>query len=251
MLLQKQYLGTVTCTIQQIKSAEFNKDQNKYIMDGQAVGTVAVMGEIIEIDESPTFTKFTIEDGTGSILAKKWNESPNANDGDSSAPEVDLGLRKGMWVRIHCSLKEFQGSQQLNVHGFVEEQFQKDFNAITHHYLSAIVESLGKTRGPLSQLKNGGQAVATPAYGQPAEFVAQRASGPAVVADSSSGNLESQLKTIFESNPPTDHGWSVDEIMGQLTTKVARSAVKEAIISMCDDGQLYSTIDDDHFASTM
>jgi hypothetical protein len=120
--------------------------------------------------------------------------------------------------------------------------------------LNAIVESLSKTRGPRgSQNGAAGAAVAAPAvYGQPAAFVAQRSTGAAVVAESSGGanDLAGALKAIFERAPPTDHGWGVDEILGQLTFKTDRSAVKKHIVTMCDDGALYSTIDDDHYAST-
>ena len=244
--------GTTTCTIAQLMKAEYNEEAAKYTMDGAQVAIVAIIGEVIDIEESPTYTKITLEDGTGQMMCKKWNDSENANDGDDSAPKTDLGVDKGMWIRVHCSVKEFNGSMTLNTHGLVKDPFQTDFNAITHHYLSAIVESLGKTKGKLSQLASGaGQAATkTAVYGQPAAFVAERTTGAAVVAEASGDDVQSQLRTIFSRPAPTDHGWSVDEIMGQLTSKVGRGSVKTSILGLCDDGELYSTIDDEHYAST-
>ena len=245
-------MGTTTCTIAQIMKAEYNEETRKYTMDGAPLAVVAVVGEVVDIEETATYTKITLEDGTGQVIAKKWNSSENAHDGDDSAPQTDIGVEKGMWIRVHCSVKQFNGTLSLNTHGIVKDPFQTDFNAITHHFLSAIVESLGKTKGKLSQLASGaGQSAAKAAvYGQPAAFVAERTVGAAVVAEASGDDVQSQLRNIFSRDAPTDHGWSVDEIMGQLTSKVGRGIVKTSILGLCDDGEVYSTIDDEHYAST-
>ena len=225
------------------------------MIDGFQVGTVALIGEVIDVDEQSTRTKVTLEDGTGSITVTIWNDSANADDGDQSAPKATLGLTKGMWIRTHAGMKGFNGTVQMTSYGVVKDVFNQDFNALTHHYLNTIVESLGKTRGPLGkQSCTGAAAVAAPAvYGQPAAFVAQRSAGAAVVAESSGGanDLAGALKEIFERSPPTDTGWGVDDILGLLTFKADRASVKKQIVTMCDDGALYSTIDDDHYASTM
>jgi hypothetical protein len=71
----------------------------------------------------------------------------------------------------------------------------------------------------------------------------------AVVAEASD-DVQSQLRNICLRPAPTDHGWSVDEIMGQLTSNVGRGIVIASIMGLCDDGELYSTIDDEHYAST-
>ena len=80
--------------------------------------------------------------------------------------------------------------------------------------------------------------------------VAEQTTGAAVVAEASGDDVQSQLRTIFSRPAPTDHGWSVDEIMGQLTSNVGRGIVIASIMGLCDDGELYSTIDDEHYAST-
>ena len=249
--------SSCTCTIAQVLSSEFDEDTSTYMLDGEPIGTCVFIGEIINLEDSATTTKLDLEDGTGSISVKKWNDtSPNANDGDESEPVAKANkqvLEQGMWVRVHCSVKQFNGSQQLTAHNIISDVLNNDFNAITAHFLTVVVEKLGKVKGPLSRPKLGGvgQSNVNATYGQPAEFVAQRSSGPAVVADQSSGNnLGSALTEIFQRNAPTDHGWSVDEIVGQMTFKAARADIKAAILSMCDDGALYSTIDDEHYAST-
>ena len=80
--------------------------------------------------------------------------------------------------------------------------------------------------------------------------VAERTTGAAVVAEASGDDVRSQLLNIFLRPAPTDHGWSVDEIMGQLTSNVGRGSVIASILSLCDDGELYSTVDDEHYATT-
>jgi len=80
--------------------------------------------------------------------------------------------------------------------------------------------------------------------------VAERTTGAAVVAEASGDDVRSQLLNIFLRPAPTDHGWSVDAIMGQLTSNVGRGSVIASILSLCDDGELYSTVDDEHYATT-
>jgi hypothetical protein len=85
------------------------------------VATVALIGEIIDLEEQSTRTKITLEDGTGSITVTIWNDSANADDGDASAPKAALGLTKGMWIRTHAALKDFNGTAQLTSYGVVKE----------------------------------------------------------------------------------------------------------------------------------
>ena len=68
-------MGTTTCTIAQIMKAEYNEETSKYTMDGAPLAVVAVVGEVVDIEETATYTKITLEDGTGQVIAKKWNSS--------------------------------------------------------------------------------------------------------------------------------------------------------------------------------
>ena len=92
-------------------------------------------------------------------------------------------------------------------------------------------------------------------YGQPDNFVAERAQGAKVESrGASGGDLLSTLKDIFAQQAPSEHGWSIDGIMDKLPgagfAASTQQEVRVAVQALCDDGALYSTVDDDHWSST-
>lgn len=245
-----------------MQSATYDESESKYVINGEPLSQCAILGEIVELEEKTAFLTLQLEDGTGKFQCKQWNNSNNANDGEDSAPSADHGLAVGMWVRVHVSLKEFNQNQQASVYGIRKEPFNGNFDAITHHYLQCIFEHLGRTKGTLGKLKNGGAgagaaSVKSPAavYGQPDNFVAERAQGVKVESrGASGGDLLSTLKDIFAQQAPSEHGWSIDGIMDQLPAAgfgtATQQQVRVIVQALCDDGALYSTVDDDHWSST-
>lgn len=229
------------------------------MLNGEPLAHCAILGEIVELEEKTTFLMLHLEDGTGRFTCKQWNNSNNANDGEDSAPSTDHGLAVGMWVRVHVGIKEFNKAQQASVYGVVKDPFKGNFDAITHHYLQCIFEHLGRTKGTLGKLKsgNGAASVKSPAavYGQPENFVAQRAQGAKVESGGTGGDLVSTLRNIFLEDSGSQHGWSFEMIMDRLPREGFASAtevqVRTAVATLCDDGALYSTVDDDHWSSTM
>ena len=92
-------------------------------------------------------------------------------------------------------------------------------------------------------------------YGQPENFVAERAQGAKVEGrGAAAGDLVSMLRGVFSTESASEHGWSIVGIMDKLkSTEFSSSTeaqVRVAVAELCDDGALYSTVDDDHWAST-
>ncbi len=244
-----------------MQSATYDESESKYVLNGEPLSQCAILGEIVELEEKTTYLTLQLEDGTGRFQCKQWNNSNNANDGEDSAPSADHGLVVGMWVRVHVALKEFNNNQMASVYGIVKDPFNGNFDAITHHYIQCIFEHLGRTKGTLAKLKNSGAGAAAsvkspPAvYGQPENFVAERAQGAKVEGrGAAAGDLVSMLRGIFSTESASEHGWSIVGIMDKLkSTEFSSSTeaqVRVAVAELCDDGALYSTVDDDHWAST-
>ena len=253
--------STSTLTIRQLQSATYDEAESKYMYENTMLSHCVIIGEIVELEEKTNCLILHLEDGTGHLVCSHWNNSQNANDGEDSAPTPDHGLAVGMWVRVSVRVKEFGKKQTASVYGIVKDPFQGNFDAITHHYLQCIFEHLGRTKGTLAKLKAGavsGGANATcssAVYGQPEAFVAQRSKGVKVEsAGAAAGDLLAALKNIFGQEPPEEHGWSFGTIMERLPAlgfgSVGESEVRNHVSAMCDDGALYSTVDDDHWLST-
>jgi replication factor A2 len=66
------------------------------------------------------------------------------------------------------------------------------------------------------------------------------------------GSANNQVFAIF--NGPQGHGESgvrVDDVVTQLNGRFTEAQVRESVEHLVNEGHLYSTIDDDHFKSTL
>jgi murein tripeptide amidase MpaA len=87
-------------------------------------------------------------------------------------------------------------------------------------------------------------------YGVLGKLASYRGRGPAVTAGNDAMS-EKIVKIIRSCDDDTGEGVSITAITGELKRLGEDVPVLRSIIAeMCDDGLLYSTIDDDHFATT-
>jgi hypothetical protein len=63
-------------SIKQLQSATNEEDQNK--IDGADLHTVVIMGMVESIEEHSTNVNFRINDGTGSVEGKLWNDKDSS-----------------------------------------------------------------------------------------------------------------------------------------------------------------------------
>lgn len=243
-------------TIRQILTANRVPEEQFYEVDGQTVSSVAFVGEVTHVDPKATAVVFTVEDTTGKMTCKKWNNSSNANSGEIDAgAESDPNIVVGRIVRVHGNLKSFNDQPQLSV--YAVKDLNNDANAITHHHLQSVYEHLQRTKGPLGRAGPGGAGVNTPAkgiYGQgPGNVVVKQQTGPAVTSGDV-GDLRSAIMTYINrvGADAGDEGVSIDAVQQNVAAarSLPKSKVADELQALCDDGALYTTVDDSHFAST-
>ena len=75
--------------------------------------------------------------------------------------------------------------------------------------------------------------------------------GPAVTANSNSGVSDKIVEIIRNATDNSGEGVSINTIQNELSkTGFDTKTLRRVVAEMCDDGLLYSTVDDDHFETT-
>lgn len=118
-------------------------DDDSFKVDGRDLDIIRILGSIISVDHQSTSTVYRISDGSGVIECKHWIEK----EGVTAQP---MQLRENMLVKVHGSLRRFDGSVHVLVYDMKPVE---DLNELTHHLLECVYIRLQRTRGPVVAVK--------------------------------------------------------------------------------------------------
>ncbi len=241
-----------TLTLRQILNSQKSATSDKFQVDGQDVNQVVFVGTVLSKEDKSTHQMFEIEDGTGRMKVKKWNNRDDDGTEQSEAQNPDaVGawvIREGDYVCVQAQLKDFDGKKVINAHGI--RPIRGDFNEVMHYQLQAIYEHLYFTKGPLPDPRNPSGGVGNfNSMKNGTNGLGSR--GPAVTANSNSGVSDKIVEIIRNATNHSGEGVSINTIQNELSkTGFDTKTLRRVVAEMCDDGLLYSTVDDDHFETT-
>ena len=204
-------------------------------VNGEEVHNLTLLGKIVEANESSTSQQYTIDDGTGTVVVKKWVDADDAEGAKQT-------LAAGQYVRVYGHLRVFQGAR--NVIAFNMRPVT-DFNEITYHFLEVVYcNSHNGARAAAAPKAEAGAAEGT-AYAAPA-------AAAAAAGATATGSCSDQVMAIY--NGPqgaTDNGAPVGDVVTALNGRFTEAQVRKAVEFLVNEGHLYSTIDDNHYRSTL
>tara|TARA_B110001452_G_scaffold117270_1_gene97311 strand:- start:2006 stop:2887 length:882 start_codon:yes stop_codon:yes gene_type:complete len=251
--LNKQSL--MPCTIKQLKTAPAGTGaDNAFVIDGQDLHQVTIVGLITHADEQNTNLQFTIDDGTGSIVAKMWIDAAQ----DEATMEKRSMWKEGVIVRVVGQMRAF--NQVRSVVAF-HIQPLTDMNEYTFHFVEVVHTHLRNTKGkPGDQAAPpvgggmggmGGGAFATGMAGG----VAPPSMAAAAAAQQNAQGLNNFQDTVFKFfqsyGESQETGATVEECTNAMMAQGGTAEqVRKAVDDLVNEGHLYSTIDDDHFKAT-
>ncbi|KAM0909993.1 hypothetical protein ACQ4PT_014451 [Festuca glaucescens] len=185
--------------------------------DGFAVnGTeVRLVGRMLNKKQQVTDVSFVLDDGTGRIDMKRW-------DNETFDTEEMKLVKDGDYVIVIGGLKDFQGKRQVTAFSV---RLVTNYNDITHHFLHCIYVHLDLTRRKAPTSSASGNSAGK----ELSDLVMS------VFLDPVLGNLE--------------HGVSLDQVASRLNLSLGQARL--TVLDLVDLGNLYATIDDDHYKSTM
>eukprot|EP00873_Tetraselmis_striata_P009563 jgi/Tetstr1/429827/TSEL_019694.t1 len=232
-------------TVKQLFEATNQTSDDQYMLDGEELINVTLVGRIIHAEEAATCLSFKLDDGSGTLDVRYWVDS----DDSELMQQNKAQWRVDAHVRIHGHVRSFNGERQVVAYSI---RTITDFNEVTYHYLQAIFQHEHITR------MHGANANAgpSPMGVKPEAPTFAAAPGPAggvnAIGDDGLNQAQRLCKQVFESGEcaQSEVGFTAQEVMGRLNGQLSAQHVKEAIDFLVQECHVYTTTDDDHFKST-
>ncbi|XP_051193661.1 replication protein A 32 kDa subunit B [Lolium perenne] len=223
-------------TVKQLMDAsQTNDDKSSFAVNGWEVSTVRLVGRMLNKNERVTDVTFVLDDGTGRIEVNRWENET------SDTEEMKL-VNDGDYVIVNGGLKGFQGKRHVVAYSV---RLVTNYNDITHHFLYCIYVHLDLAKA--KRLASQPQANAsTSTWNQAPLPNNQSASG-----NTAGKELTDLVMSVFH-DPVLgnmEHGVSVDEVASRL--KLSDAVARSTVQHLADIGNLYPTIDDNHFKSAL
>jgi len=228
-------------TIKQILTAPPAQPDEPLYIDGQEISQLQMVAQIQSIDCQSSHTSYRINDLTGSLDAKQWNNDSVAMDAST--------LGQGAWVRIFGRINVYQGRCSVNV---FEIAPITDFNDITLHFTECIYSHLantteGTTQGtkqqqqqPQQQNQGGWNQQQQQQFGGNGGGWNHGGNG----ADPLQNKILAVIRSPEYQNSET--GCDVSVLFSKLGNEDV-NAIRTAIDVLSDNGMIYSTVDDEHY----
>ncbi len=105
-----------------------------------------IMGIVEDMEEHSTNLNYKVHDGTGLLECKHWLDQGKVGKGKHE-------IRRNSFVQVIGVVRLYEGRKSIQVYDI---SCVEDFNAMTHHYLEAILIHVQRTRGPLVSKVNWG-----------------------------------------------------------------------------------------------
>ncbi|GAA6019989.1 hypothetical protein JCM11491_004890 [Sporobolomyces phaffii] len=234
-------------TIHQVISAQQAFGDAEFLIDGTEVKDVTLVACIRSVNITTTQATFLVEDGTGQIDCRMWIENSGGEDGESD-PRL-ASLENNKYVRILGSLKTFAEKRHVSAQ---RVRPVTNMNEINFHLIECAYVHKCITNGPPGGA-NTAMVTDRPydgAGGNP--YAAEDTGG----SDEAIKDLPLAQKQIWRfirdqvaSDPSgTSDGVNIMAIVRNLGQGVEK--VKELTAAMCEDGILYTGLDDDHLMCT-
>ncbi|WCJ42196.1 Replication protein A 32 kDa subunit A [Euphorbia peplus] len=226
-------------TVKQILELQSN-DESNFVVDGVEVTNVTIVGRICQKEDKASEYTFVINDGTGQVECTRWVQERIDID------EVE-GIVVGKYVRVVGHLRGLQGRRFLNAFSI---RPVTDFNEITSHFLECIYVRFYNTkiRGASTQPQMANPLMNTPPKGYQSTVSNQSA----MYSGADKLNNLGQMILNFLQQPPyvdNENGVHRNVITRQLN--IPMNKLMEEIQTLVDNGLVYSTIDEDHFKTTI
>lgn len=246
---QKKNETMTPLTVRQLHTA-IEGGMDPPIVDGEELNQLTIIGKVTGVNPTSTMTIYKLDDGTGVVEVRLWNDTDENAEEASVAP-----VAEGSYVRVYGNLRSFQG--KTNVVAFSVRPVT-DFNEVTYHSLEAIFVHLGRVKAmsapppatPMTGVAPGYNNTTPTAGGN--NMGAYSGGAPAGNAANGGESLQSKLIALFESPhaTSTDAGMSMEDVFATFQSNYPAATIRQSIENLVSEGHLYSTIDDNHFKST-
>lgn len=224
-------------TVRMALAARHNQEDGSYTLsDDRKLHHIKIVGAVRSFVESSSSTLFEIEDGTGLLKVKQWLD----DSGTARSMELRQAIcKEHIYVKIIGKLQSFNDDFMLLADSI---RPLKTANELTHHMLEVVYAGEKTKRQPAmgmgAPMMMGG-GLGFQGQSMPLQASASGHSGSPIMDD---------VLTFFRSRnyPNDDVGPSVASCVEAIRHH-SEIDIRRAIEYLCQEGNLYSTTDEEHY----
>eukprot|EP00164_Ancoracysta_twista_P002016 GFYU01002656.1.p1 GENE.GFYU01002656.1~~GFYU01002656.1.p1 ORF type:complete len:296 (-),score=73.01 GFYU01002656.1:56-874(-) len=237
----------IPCTLRQLNDAQYQ--EHDVMIDGVGAKEVSVCGLIVQRTNNNQNVNITLDDGTSTFEVRYF---VHQND-EAYINEVKESWVEGRYVTVSGTPRDFKGSKYIMA---INIRAVSDHNEVTYHGLNAIRAHLHNKK--LSKNAAAAAAAGEANFGQygssvPGGNTFVGASGGSTFAGAEVSDLEDQVvKKIHElDTAESESGPSFNAIKDAFSGSLSDAQIRTALDGLVGNGHVYTTLDSDHFKSTM
>mmetsp|Transcript_1579 Transcript_1579/g.3517 ORF Transcript_1579/g.3517 Transcript_1579/m.3517 type:complete len:292 (+) Transcript_1579:202-1077(+) len=217
--------------------ADGGGDNGLLFEDGRSVQTVKVVAAVRSAEDQSTNVMYILEDGTATMDVKQWLDD---NDPSALTELRHQTARDGIYVKVIGQVKEYDGKKQILASAV---RPLSSGNELTHHLLE-VVHSAEKFKRDTSIVP----PMPVPA-GHDLNSNNNSSNNMAMGLNGmdGGGGLKERVKEVFNQySGDSEEGLAVQHCF-QYLPDVPQADIREVIGQMSEEGEIYSTISEDHF----
>ncbi|CAN1326369.1 Replication protein A 32 kDa subunit B [Linum perenne] len=241
-------------TLKQINKLA-TSEESSFMCDGVEVTNVIIVGRVCRKEDKVSEYTFLIDDSTGQIECSRWIQESFDTEEVEGISYVCTSLNfvymfgVGTYVRVHGHLRGFQGKRFINIFTI---RPVTDYNEVTSHFIECIYVHFYNTK-----IRGGPPPTQFPNTTAPSNNLPRgMQSAPPVQSAPYLGgermtNLGEKILNLMQQHPyvASEDGIHRDILARQLN--VPMQMIMQEMQGLIDNGIVYSTIDDDHYKSTV
>jgi hypothetical protein len=228
------------------------EDEEEFFIDGRPVTNVSFIGQIVGAHPQTTQLVYGVDDGTSEIDVKMWIDS---NDPNNFLLHKSEDWQPGVYVKVVGAIRDYLGKKSITGHNIMP---LADFNQLVYHQLDAILVHVQATKGGnhqpqrpqfQQQQQNNNNQQKPQQQQQQNNQQQQQNNNQQQNNGDNFGSLHQNVYDFFVS-APTSTGLSVTEVYQHFVTFATKEDLNSVMSYLIDEGHLYKTTDDDHYAVT-
>ncbi len=192
------------------------------------VGLIALVGKIVTVEHTDTKSTYAIQDATGILEAVHW-----IDEATSEGNRTEGGLHRGSYAKMIGAIRSQDDKKYIMVFKIAAVESEDEIEAheleILHAKLKIkqMLEKENHAIGVNNELSNS-------LVGSPTSFA--------------NAKYDSVYKMV--AGCTREEGMSREELIQFLSMSMTKADVNQALEFLSNEGQIFSTTDEDHFKTT-
>ncbi|EPS98543.1 replication protein A subunit RPA32, partial [Fomitopsis schrenkii] len=226
-------------TIRQLLNATQAHSDAEWTIDDAEVGQITVIGQVVSINSQTTNCVYWLDDGTGRMEARHWVDAGTDEDSERWG-----GITENVYIRAMGSLKSFGNKRYINA---THLRLIKDHNEINFHFLEAFTVELILQKGPpLRPSEAGSRGAIANGSANASAYDPPSSSATRMEPYAHLPSIQRRIVEFMMNQPQQSEGIHVAAVARHIGGDA--HAISEALDRLMDEGHVFTTMDDSHFA---